>query len=187
MLAEQFPSNNHYLGNRKYRMTFYRGIRKIAPKKGQESVWDYPRPPGLERFHGQIRIVFNKMTIVDTHDIYRVIETSHPPTYYVPLNHFMKDVLQHNSASSFCEYKGRAQYYNIIINGKKAVKAAWQYPDAKGTFEEIREYVAVYSHLMDACFLNGEQVTSQEGSFYGGWITSNIVGPFKGGPGTWGW
>ena len=161
--------------------------RKIKPKKGQESVWDYPRPPKLERFKGQVCIVFNKMTILDTEDVYRVLETSHPPTYYLPITKFKKNVLQPTEGSSMCEYKGRANYYNIVADGKAASKAAWQYPEAMGEFKPIRDYVAVYAHLMDACFVNKEQVSSQEGSFYGGWITSNIVGPFKGAPGTWGW
>lgn len=162
-------------------------IKKIKPKRGQESVWDYPRPPRLERFNGEIRIVFNKVTILEATAGYRVLETSHPPTYYLPVSSFKPGILRPADGSSMCEYKGRAQYYDIMVDGKKAIKAAWQYPDAKGQFEPIRGCVAVYAHMMDACFVNGEKVNAQEGSFYGGWITSNIVGPFKGSPGTWGW
>jgi len=161
--------------------------KKIKPKVGQESVWDYPRPPILEPFSGHIRIIFNKIAILDTNEIFRVLETSHPPTYYLPITNFKQNVLQPTEGSSMCEYKGRAKYYNIVADGKTASKAAWQYPDAKGAFEPIRQFVAVYAHLMDACFVNDEKVDAQEGSFYGGWITSNIVGPFKGAPGTWGW
>jgi len=162
-------------------------IKKIKPKRGQESVWDYPRPPKLERFNGHVRIVFNKMTILNTDDVYRVLETSHPPTYYLPMSNFKHNVLQAAEGISMCEYKGRASYYDIVVDSKIALKAAWQYPEAKGAFEPIRQFVAVYAHLMDACFVNDERVVSQEGNFYGGWITSNIVGPFKGAPETWGW
>jgi uncharacterized protein (DUF427 family) len=162
-------------------------IKKIKPRPGQESVWDYPRPPRLERFNGDIHIVYKQQTIVETSEAYRIIETSHPPTYYLPISHFVQNVLEPTSGSSMCEYKGRAQYYDVVVGDKTAVKSAWQYPEAKGQFAPIRDCVAVYAHLMDACYVNKEKVSAQEGSFYGGWITSNIVGPFKGTPGTWGW
>ena len=150
-------------------------------------MWDYPRPPRLERFQGHIRIIFNRVSIIDTNDIYRVLETSHPPTYYLQISHFKCGVLKANDASSFCEFKGRANYYDIEYADKKVYKAAWQYPNASGTFMPMQDYVSVYAHLMDACFVNDEKVNAQEGNFYGGWITSNIFGPFKGAPGTWGW
>ena len=162
-------------------------IKITKPKSWQESVWDYPRPPKLERFQGHIRIVFNGISIIDTNDIYRVLETSHPPTYYLPIPQFKPGVLEVNSASSFCEFKGMARYYDIQSGDKKVIKAAWQYPEASGIYKPMQNYVAVYAHLMDACFVNDERVSAQEGSFYGGWITSNVVGPFKGAPGTWGW
>lgn len=162
-------------------------IKIIKPKNGQESVWDYPRPPKLERFKGHISIVFNGVSILETNDIFRVLETSHPPTYYLPIKDFKSGVLIPNDVSSFCEFKGRACYYDIHLADKKVIKAAWQYPEATAGYQPIQMRVAVYAHLMDACFVNDEQVDAQEGSFYGGWITSNIVGPFKGADGTWGW
>ena len=163
------------------------GIKRIKPKAGQESVWDYPRPPRLESFKGHIRIVFNDEIILDTHSAYRILETSHPPTYYLPVNDFKKDVLRINQATSFCEFKGVAAYYDIQLNGKTAEKAAWHYPNPNLKYFALKDHVAVYAHLMDECMVNDEVVDAQQGSFYGGWITSNIVGPFKGAPGTWGW
>ena len=162
-------------------------MKRVIPKSGQESVWDYPRPPKLERFNGHIRIVFNEKVILDTKSAFRILETSHPPTYYLPIDHFQPGVLQGTSGISFCEFKGSARYYHIVLQEKTARKAAWQYPNAGGGYESIKDHVAVYAHLMDACYVNDEVVQAQEGDFYGGWITSNIVGPFKGGIGTWGW
>jgi len=162
-------------------------IKKIKPKAGQESVWDYPRPPKLELFNGHIRIVFNKIIIIDTHQAYRVLETSHPPTYYLPIDQFKKGIFVPNSGTSFCEFKGMASYYDIELNGKKALNSAWYYTWPNASYGAIKNTVSIYAHLMDACYVNGEKVKAQEGDFYGGWITSNIVGPFKGGSGTWGW
>jgi len=162
-------------------------IKKIKPKKGQESVWDYPRPPAVEEFKGSIKIVFNKEVILVTDSSYRVLETSHPPTYYLPIDQFKTGVLIENPKVSMCEYKGVAKYYDIVVEGKVAQQSAWQYPEAQGNFSCIQRSVAVYAHMMDACFVNDMKVNAQEGSFYGGWITPNIVGPFKGGSGTWGW
>jgi uncharacterized protein (DUF427 family) len=162
-------------------------IKKIKPKAGQESVWDYPRPPKLEPFQGNIRIIFNNVTILQTTSAYRVLETSHPPSYYLPTGHFAPGVLRPSLGHSMCEYKGRASYLGISVNGKIAKKAAWTYPEPRPSFSPIKDHVAVYAHMMDACYVNGEKVQAQEGDFYGGWVTSSIVGPFKGAPGTWGW
>jgi len=162
-------------------------IKKIKPKAGQESVWDYPRPPRLERFNGDISVVFNKVTILQTTSAYRVLETSHPPSYYLPMKHFAPGVLTSSEGHSMCEFKGRASYLDISVNGKIAIKSAWTYPEPRPSFSPIKDHVAVYAHMMDACYVNGEKVLAQEGDFYGGWVTSNIVGPFKGAPGTWGW
>ena len=160
---------------------------RVAPGPGQESVWDYPRPPKLENFNGHIRIVFNNETIVDTNRAFRILETSHPPTYYLPIADFKKDVLQSTSDTSFCEFKGVAKYWNLVLRNKTAEKAAWGYPNPVDRYSALRNTVSVYAHLVDACYINDEKVQAQDGDFYGGWITSNIVGPFKGGAGTWGW
>jgi uncharacterized protein (DUF427 family) len=161
--------------------------KRVKPKPGQESVWDYPRPPRLEEFSGHIRIIFKGEVILDTNRAFRILETSHPPTYYLPMKDFRPGVLQPAEGLSFCEFKGEAHYYDIVSGNRKAVKCAWTYPEPRKAYSELKDHVAVYAHFMEACYVNDEKVQSQEGDFYGGWITSNIVGPFKGAPGTWGW
>ncbi|MFT6857312.1 MAG: hypothetical protein ACJA0X_003301 [Cyclobacteriaceae bacterium] len=162
-------------------------IKKIKPLPGQESVWDYPRPPAIEPFKGHLRIVFQGEVIVDTNKAYRILETSHPPSFYLPLADFKPDTIKKIAGSSYCEWKGMAEYFEIEVNGSKAKKCAWGYPNPNDRFAALKGHVSVYAHMMEACFVNDEKVQAQEGDFYGGWITSNIVGPFKGAPGTWGW
>lgn len=161
--------------------------QRIQPGPGQESVWDYPRPPRLEDSAKRIQIVFNGIAIADTHQAKRVLETSHPPNYYIPPADINMEYLVRQNRGSYCEWKGEAGYYTVIVGDKQAPNAAWFYPDPTPAFASIKDYVAFYPGLMDACYLNGEKVQPQPGDFYGGWITSDIVGPFKGGPGTWGW
>lgn len=162
-------------------------IKGSKLKAGKESVWDYPRPPKLEKFSGHIRIVFNNEIIVDSNKAFRLLETSHPPTYYIPISDFEEGVLQPISKTSFCEFKGIANYWNLVVKNKIAAQAAWGYPDPTDHYAALKDTISLYAHLMDACYVNDEQVQAQEGDFYGGWITSNIEGPFKGGVGTWGW
>jgi len=162
-------------------------MRRIAPGPGQESVWDYPRPPRLERFSGHIQIVLGGVTIADTRGAYRVLETSHPPAYYLPPGDIRADALVAAGGASLCEWKGAARYFDVAGGAKRAPRAAWAYPDPAPAFMPIAGYVAFYPAPMDACFVDWERVTPQPGGFYGGWITANIVGPFKGGPGTIGW
>jgi uncharacterized protein (DUF427 family) len=159
----------------------------IQTGPGQESVWEYLRPPGLEDVNKHITITFNEVLIVDTFRAKRVLETSHPPVYYIPPEDMRSDVLIPVSGLSFCEWKGEATYYDVVVNEKRAARAAWSYPNPTPDFSGIQSYVAFYAHLMDACYVDGEQVQPQPGNFYGGWITKDIVGPFKGGPGSWGW
>jgi uncharacterized protein (DUF427 family) len=161
--------------------------KRVKPHSGQESVWDYPRPPRLEELRGSIQIECNGTTIMHTTTSLRFLETSHPPTYYLPREHFSGVQLKLNTSSSFCEFKGKASYYDFVVNDKVIESAGWAYPQASGAYAQIRNCIAVYAHKMDACYVNGELVQPQEGDFYGGWITPNIVGPFKGGTGTWGW
>ena len=160
---------------------------RIKPTPGQESVWDYPRPPRLEKTDVHIQIFFNEIEIVDSKQTYRVLETSHPPVYYIPLSDIRTEFLKKAPGNSYCEWKGLANYYSVEANGKVAEKAAWYYPDPTADFMEIKNYVAFYPGFMDACLVNGEKVRPQPGGFYGGWITNNIVGPFKGEPGTMFW
>jgi uncharacterized protein (DUF427 family) len=161
--------------------------QRIQPEPGQESVWDYPRPPRLEDTTKHIQIIFNGVAIADTHNAKRVLETSHPPVYYIPPSDIKMEHLIRTHQSSFCEWKGRAGYYTVTVGDKHVENAGWFYPDPTPSFAALKEYVAFYPHVMDACYVDGEKVQSQPGNFYGGWITSDIVGPFKGGPGTWGW
>lgn len=162
-------------------------IRKVKPKHGQESVWDYPRPPRLEDCNKSVRVVLNGVTIAETTRSKRVLETSHPPVYYIPPQDIKMNHLKQVPGSSYCEWKGMALYYSVIVGDVVSDKAGWFYPDPTPTFRAIRDFVAFYPQKMDACFVDGEQVEPQPGGFYGGWITKDIVGPFKGEPGTWGW
>jgi uncharacterized protein (DUF427 family) len=159
----------------------------VEPGPGQESVWDYPRPPRLEAVAKHIVVVFNGVTIVDTVASKRVLETSHPPVYYIPQEDIAMAYLSKTNGSSFCEWKGRAIYYDVRVNGKRAERAAWSYANPTPAFRAIKDHLAFYPALMDACTVDGERVQPQPGGFYGGWITSDIVGPFKGEPGTQGW
>ena len=157
------------------------------PGPDQESVWDYPRPPRLERFEGRITIELGGEVIASTQGAWRVLETSHPPTYYLPRTAFAEGVLRDAPGSSWCEWKGQARYFDLFTAGRAAPKAAWTYPHPTPGFEPIANAVAVMAGQVDRCTVDGETVTPQPGGFYGGWITSAVVGPFKGGPGSAGW
>lgn len=160
----------------------------ITPESGQESVWDYPRPPRLERSQKHIKIVFNGVTLAETDRAYRVLETSHPPVYYIPPEDIQMQYLQQTSPQrSFCEWKGVAGYYSVKVGDKRANNVGWFYSNPTPDFAEIKDYVAFYPAMMDACYVDDELVQPQPGEFYGGWITSDVVGPFKGEPGSWGW
>ncbi|MEI6043569.1 MAG: DUF427 domain-containing protein [Chloroflexota bacterium] len=160
---------------------------RIAPGLGQESVWDYPRPPRLEDSTNHIQVVFNGVVIAETRRAKRILETSHPPVYYIPLEEVKQDYLTVTSNQTYCEWKGSASYYTVTAGDKSVPNAAWFYPNPTPSFEAIKDYVAFYPGKMGGCYVNGEQVQSQPSDFYGGWITSEIVGPFKGGAGTLGW
>ena len=152
-----------------------------------ESVWDYPRPPRLERVLQRVRIDFADRTIADTDDAWRVLETSHPPTYYLPAACFTGCVLRPAAGGSLCEWKGRARYWTILAGDRTADRAAWSYPDPTEAFAPIADHLAVYCDAMQACYVGGERVTAQPGGFYGGWVTANLRGPFKGVSGSAGW
>lgn len=153
-----------------------------------ESVWDYPRPPALDPVAEEIVVRFGGGEIARTDRALRVLETSHPPTYYLPVEAFGDDVLVPTSGSSYCEWKGRAAYFDIVgPSGSVAKRAAWHYPEPTARFADIADHVAIYPAAMDEITVDGEIVRAQPGDFYGGWITSRVAGPFKGGPGTFGW
>ncbi len=162
--------------------------KRIPPKPGQESVWDYPRPPKLEPVSAHLTVRFNGVVIASTNRGYRVLETSHPPVYYVPQEDTRMEYLEQDPKfQSHCEFKGKARYWNLKVGGRASQSAAWSYPSPTPAFAPIKDYLAFYPSRVDQCFVGDEEVQAQEGDFYGGWITSKIVGPFKGGPGTWGW
>ena len=161
--------------------------KRVPPGPGQESVWDYPRPPRLEAVAERLRVTFAGEPIAETSAGYRVLETSHPPVYYLPPGDVRMDLLTAVPGSSMCEFKGAARYWSINVAGQSAQRAAWSYPDPTDRFRAIKDYLAFYASHVDACWVGDEQVDAQAGDFYGGWITSRITGPFKGGPGTFGW
>ncbi len=161
--------------------------KKIEPASGQESVWDYPRPPRLESSIKHILIVFNNTVIADSKNSQRILETSHPPVYYLPPEDIRMEYLKLNERQSFCEWKGKAEYYDLRVDNRTCENCAWYYSNPTPAFTAIKNYLAFYPSKMDACYINEEKVTPQPGDFYGGWITSDIVGPFKGGLGSWGW
>lgn len=161
--------------------------RRIAPGPGQESVWDYPRPPRVEDCSKRIRVIFNGVVIADTTRAKRVLETSHPPVYYIPPEDVQMEYFQRTQHRSFCEFKGQAAYYTVTVGDKQATNAAWFYPRPTPDFTALHDYIAFYPAPMDACYVDDEQVQPQQGDFYGGWVTHEIVGPFKGGAGTMGW
>ena len=157
------------------------------PGPGQESVWDYPRPPRLEPSAEEVEIRLGGEVIARTRSSNRVLETSHPPSYYLPATAFAEGVLRPAPGMTFCEWKGRAAYFDLVTPARTARRAAWTYPSPTADFEAIRDHLAVMPGLVDACLVDGEVVRAQEGGFYGGWITSRVVGPFKGASGTRGW
>jgi uncharacterized protein (DUF427 family) len=154
---------------------------------GKECVWDYPRPPRLEPTSKHIFAEFAGVAIADTHSAFRALETSHPPVYYIPPSDVDMDCLIEAPGSSYCEWKGVAAYYSVAVGEARLEKVAWYYAAPTPAFEPIRNYIAFYPGPMDGCFVDDERVVSQPGDFYGGWITSDLVGPFKGGPATRGW
>jgi uncharacterized protein (DUF427 family) len=161
--------------------------RPDPARPGQESVWDYPRPPAVEPSQQRLRVVLGGVIVADTTAGLRVLETSHPPTYYLPVGAFAPGVLRPAPGTSYCEWKGQAAYYDLVDASRVAAAAAWTYPRPSPGFEALRDHVAVLPGAVDACYVDDERVRPQEGGFYGGWITSRVAGPFKGGPGTNGW
>lgn len=164
--------------------------RRPAPEKpglGQESVWDYPRPPRLETCTDLIEVYFGGERIARTARSWRILETSHPPTYYLPKAAFGAGVLRPCAGDSWCEWKGQATYFDVLGGQEVASRAAWTYLDPAPAYAATAGAIAVMPGRMERCLVNGEVVLPQPGEFYGGWITGRVVGPFKGGAGTQGW
>ncbi len=153
----------------------------------EENVWNYPRPPRLEPVSDTLRVIFAGVEIARTARGFRVLETSHPPTFYIPPSDVLEGALLPAPGGSICEWKGAARYWTAVAGGRSADRAAWSYAAPTVGFAAIRDHVAFYPGAMDLCSVGGEVVTVQPGDFYGGWITANLRGPFKGAPGTTGW
>ena len=153
----------------------------------QESVWAYPRPLRLERVVARLRVVFDGEIVADTTRGWRVLETSHPPSYYLPPDDIRPASLRSGERGSFCEWKGSAVHFDVVGPNETAARAAWCYPDPTPPFAPIADHIAFYAGAMEACYVGDERATPQPGGFYGGWVTSGVVEPFKGEPGTEGW
>ena len=162
-------------------------MQRRHPGPGQESVWDYPRPPRLERVSERVRITFNGVEIADTTGAWRVLETSHPPVYYLPPADIRREFLEPSRRRAFCEWKGQASYVTLRVGDRVAADVGWFYSEPTPGFAAIRDHVAFYAAPMDLCLVGDEEARPQPGGFYGGWITSRVVGPFKGEPGTGFW
>ena len=158
-------------------------------RPGQESVWDYPRPPALEPVDGELTVEHAGRLIARTTRGYRVLETSHPPVYYFPPEACDERYVNASTSksSSFCEWKGSAEYVDVVVDGERFDRVGWRYDEPTPRFEAIAGYVAFYAGPFDRCTVRGQKVTPQPGGFYGGWITEEVVGPFKGVAGSWGW
>jgi uncharacterized protein (DUF427 family) len=160
---------------------------RVLPAPGQESVWDYPRPPRVERSDEEVVVVLGGVVVARSRAALRVLETSHPPAYYLPDASFVEGSLVPVGGTTYCEFKGTASYVDVIAGGRRAARGGWTYRVPSPGYEALVDHVAVMPGRMDRCTLDGEVVVPQAGGFYGGWITSRVVGPFKGGPGTAGW
>jgi len=162
-------------------------VERVAPGPGQESVWDYPRPPRVEPVPERIRVVVDGLAISDSTRAVRVLETAGPPVYYLPRDDVRMDLLERSPHATQCEWKGAAAYYTLRLGSRQITNVAWCYPEPLRGYEAIRDHVAFYAGLVDEAWVGDERATPQPGRFYGGWVTSRIVGPFKGEPGSFGW
>ncbi|AWB91975.1 DUF427 domain-containing protein [Aeromicrobium chenweiae] len=152
-----------------------------------ENVWDYPRPPSIEPSDENIIVELGGMRIAWTSTTFRICETSHPPTYYLPMDAFAAGVLRPVRGATWCEWKGAASYFDVVTPERTVAAGAWTYRTPSPGYADIVGHVGIYPGPMDRCLVDGEVVHAQEGDLYGGWITSRVSGPFKGGPGTFGW
>ncbi|WP_375242792.1 DUF427 domain-containing protein [Sphingomonas parapaucimobilis] len=154
---------------------------------GQESVWTYPRPAIAEPSPRHVRIAHRGIVIADTRAAVRTLETSHPPSWYLPPADIDQGVLRRADRRSFCEWKGEAIYWHVTLGETVLRDVAWSYPNPMPGFAILRDHLAFYAGPFDHCTVDGEQVRPQPGGFYGGWITADLAGPFKGVPGSMGW
>lgn len=157
----------------------------VAP--GQESVWDYPRPAIAEPTDRRIQVIHKGVMLADSTNAWRTLETSHPPTYYIPPGDVAIEHLERNERRSICEWKGQASYWDVVIGGERIEAAVWAYPKPTPSFAPIKDFFAFYPDPFDQCLVDGELITPQPGGFYGGWISQYEAGPFKGVPGSRFW
>lgn len=165
-------------------------LRRPAPERpgpGQQSVWDFPRPPAVVHSSEHVRVEFAGQLVADSTDALVVCETSHPPVYYLPPRDVDAAVLEQVALRTWCEFKGQAVYYDLVVGSQRAAAACWSYPQPAAGYEALAGRLTFYPQRVERITVDGETVRSVEGDFYGGWITSRVTGPFKGGPGTQGW
>jgi uncharacterized protein (DUF427 family) len=167
--------------------TSAQSVERVVPGPGQESVWDYPRPPRVEPVPERIRVVVDGVTIADSTSAQRVLETAGAPVYYVPRADVRIDLLEASDHQTVCEFKGPATYYSLAIGDRRVPNIGWSYRVPNPGYEAIAGHVAFYAWAVDEAWVGDERATPQPGHFYGGWVTSRVVGPFQGGPGTFGW
>ena len=158
-----------------------------TPGPGQESVWDYPRPPALARSDRRVQVHLGGVVVADSTSAIRILETSHPPTWAIPASDVDTTLLEVAPGRSVCEWKGVARYWTVVVGERRADAAAWSYPAPSPGYEAITGCFSFYPRRVDRCTVDGEVVVPQPGEFYGGWITDDLVGPFKGEPGTMWW
>lgn len=161
--------------------------QRVEPGAGQESVWDYPRPPRVEPSRRHVQVEFGGTLVADTRRALRVLETAGAPVWYVPAEDVRLDLLVPTERRSVCEWKGVARYHDLRVGDRASRAAAWSYPQPAAGYEALRDHVAFYAGRVDAATVDGEPVMPQPGGFYGGWVTPDVVGPFKGEPGSEGW
>jgi uncharacterized protein (DUF427 family) len=159
----------------------------ISPAPGQESVWDYPRPPLVEASIRHIRVYFTDILVADSRRTKRVLETAGPPVYYIPQEDIQMAYLEPALNRALCEWKGFSQYWIVHVGESIVLNAAWSYPEPWKGYESIQDNIAFNATMMSACYVDDMEVVPQPGEYYGGWITPEIVGPFKGIPGSERW
>ncbi len=173
--------------NKWRRLKRERPERIDTPGPSQESVWDYPRPPRVERVGQRVRVELAGIVLADSGEAYRVLETASPPAYYVPPAHVQREYLEPSEHSTLCEWKGTARYWSIRVGDRLVENGGWSYRDPFDGYEIIQDFLSFFAGKVDACYVGEQRVVPQAGGYYGGWVTSNIVGPFKGDPGTESW
>lgn len=159
----------------------------VPPGPGEQSVWDYPRPPALERVLERVTVEFAGTLVANTTEALRVCETASPPTYYIPIADVATQWLRDEEGASLCEWKGTATYHSLVIGDQRSIKCAWSYPSPTSEYGELADTLAFYPNRVDRCTVGGHEVSPQPGQFYAGWVTPDLVGPFKGEPGSEGW